>query len=155
MDCVGGDLREGLAVYLALQAAGKPVRIRIHGQAASMGACIVMAAYELEITHDSTMLLHLPAMRRDEYTSMRLTSTVLRRTADVLDEDTKTILDIFCRRTKLPRDQVSALLSGETVLNAEAAVAAGLVDRVIEDCRPHPRPCSGQAASHLRGNRAL
>ncbi len=151
LDCGGGDLREALRVYIALQAAGKPVHIRIDGQAASMGAVIAMAADQLEITCDSAMLLHLPALRRDEQTEMRLTAPVLRKTADVLDNDTETITDIFCRRTKRPRDQVSAMLSSETVLSAEAAVELGLADSLAPDRRPHACPHCGQVQANQSG----
>ncbi len=125
VNCDGGKVTEGMAIYNTLRAyPGRKVCI-ITGLAASMGSVVPMACDEIRMAKGSFLMIHNPLIpmtggNADE----------LRKTADNLERMQGELLDIYEARTGIDRAQLQKYLDAETYFTAEEALAAGLIDKI-------------------------
>lgn len=122
----GGCVWTAFTVYELLRNHTGHVRAEVLGLAASAASFIAMAADEITIAPTGSFMIHdAAAMAWGQ-------AADLRATADLLDEVSTTIAAMYARRAGGdPRDWRAAMLA-ESWFHGQAAVDAGLADRVAE-----------------------
>src|SRR5690348_8015957 len=78
----GGDAFEGVAIYNALRANGKPVSVFVDGLAASAASIVAMAGDNITMGKGSMMMIHAAVMLAIG------NAETMRKSADVLDSVT-------------------------------------------------------------------
>ncbi|QCX74955.1 ATP-dependent Clp protease proteolytic subunit 2 [Streptomyces sp. YIM 121038] len=136
----GGDFSATTAIYDTLLYASCEVETVCLGQVASAAAVLLAAGTpgKRAILPGARVLLQQPALPepvRGQPTDLRIRAEELRRTRALLEE-------MLARHTGRTPEQISADIERDTVLDAEAAVAYGLVDRVVPS-RKAVRPDAG------------
>lgn len=121
----GGDVFEGYAIYNALLAHVPGVTTQIDGLAASIAAIIAMAGKNIVMAENAMLMIHAPSQ---DLGSANATS--MRKSAELLDKITSSLTDAIVRRTKLDREQVTAMLDGETYMTAAEAKEFGFIDEI-------------------------
>lgn len=126
----GGDVTAAFAIYNALRYSGKVVNTRVLGIAASAGSYVFMAACNggKRIMPKNTML-----MVHNPLTDPGLANAEeLRACADDLDKFQSSMLPAYAEHFKGTEEELKALLSKDTFLTADEALALGLCDEVGE-----------------------
>ncbi len=124
----GGDVFEGLAIYNMLAERGN-VTVRIDGLAASIASVIAMAGVRVEMAENALMMVH------DPWATTTGRADDLRRNAELLDRAKGAMLGAYVRKTGKPEATIARLLSAETWLTAQEAVAEGFADAVYAATR--------------------
>lgn len=123
----GGEVQSSLALYDVMQAVSCPVRTVCLGMAASMGALLFIAGDEREILPHSRVMIHDPLIGADgSALSVKARADDLMRIRDITAA-------VIAEHTGMTLDQVFQLTAQDTYFEAEAAVEAGLADRVIRE----------------------
>lgn len=124
INCDGGDIVEGMAMYSALRAhAARKVGV-VTGIAASMGSVVLMACDERRVAKGAFVMIHRATG------GARGTPEQMRGQANVVEKMQAELLDIYVERSKVPRAELEAMLAVETYLTAEEAVARGFAEKV-------------------------
>ena len=124
----GGEVQSGLALYDAMQAVSCPIRTVCLGMAASMGALLFIAGDEREMLPHSRVMIHDPLIG-----SMGGSALSVKARADDLMRIRDITAAVIAEHTGMTLDQVFQLTAQDTYFEAEAAVEAGLADRVIHE----------------------
>lgn len=125
----GGDVIEGMAIYSAILEHKGSVSIVID-QAMSMASVFMLAADRRVARRESSLIMiHRPwgmgVGNADE----------MRASADVLDKMQKQMVGIYMGAMKTTEQELSAMLDDETYLDADEALALGLVTEVVSGSR--------------------
>jgi ATP-dependent protease ClpP protease subunit len=141
----GGEIFDGITIYNALLR--REVAVFVEGIAASAASFIAQAAVpgKLGMAKTATMMIHngMSVAFGD--------AEEMRKTADVLEAQTRNIAEIYSERSGQPVDDLLAMMSEETWLRAADAVGKSLADYVY-DPRDGPsnvlarRPAPGSPA---------
>lgn len=127
VNCPGGNVTEGTAIYSLLVADGRPVEAHVIGLAASMATVIILAA-DVRVLHTGCMLMvHEPALSWTAGNRHQLRSDATR-----LDIATESMLDIYEQRTGTARTELAALMAAETWLSAEDGRRLGFGTEVAD-----------------------
>ncbi len=124
INCRGGMVFEGIAIYNALRLHKANVHISIEGLAASIASVIAMAGDTVTIAENAMMMIHNP------YGWAQGDADAMRKTADVMDKIADSIAVSYTARTGKTIEEMKALMDTETWYTATEALAAGLVDQV-------------------------
>ncbi|MEE9352369.1 MAG: head maturation protease, ClpP-related [Thiotrichaceae bacterium] len=119
---IGGDVREGLAIYDALREAsanGQEVRTFALGITASIASIIFMAGDVREVSDNAEIMIHNSSV------VMGGNKHDLKGAIEVLDDIDSKMIGIYTSRTGLDEDKVSDLLNKETFMSADEAVSKG------------------------------
>lgn len=120
----GGLVFDSIAIYAALKRHPATVDVHIDGLAASAASFIAMAGDSVEIEKPAKMMIHdaqgLTIGNADDMRTM----------ADLLDELSGTIADIYAERSGRPASQWRQAMRSTTWYSATDAVRAGLADKV-------------------------
>lgn len=136
---VGGDLFDGLAMHNALSRLGERCTGRIDALAASAASVAVCGAHKVVIAANAMMMIHNP------WTYAAGDADDFRKVADVLDQTLEAIIAAY--KSKAPaigETELRRMVSAETWLTADEAVALGLADEVGEGIKV--KACLGQGA---------
>lgn len=125
----GGSVVEGLAVFNALRAWGKPVTVHVDAMAASVASIIAMAGTRIVMAENATLMIH------DPWAVAMGGSQDLRLAADEIDRQKGILVNIYAQRTKLDPAEIEALMSAETYMSASEAVERGFADEVEQPLR--------------------
>jgi ATP-dependent Clp protease, protease subunit len=125
----GGDVFEAGAMLAALDQFPGKVVAHVDGIAASAASYLVMGADEVRIGTNAMMMIH------DPYGFVLGGAVDMRDVAALLDKVKDQILDAYQRKSKAPRDRLSAWMSAETWFTGKEAVDAGLADTVTRPVR--------------------
>lgn len=131
IDCRGGSVQEGWAIYDALRASGKEISAEICGKCASMGTIILMAApKERRIGRpNASLCIHDPYI--PEYTlADAYRAEDLRKIADDLDREKSKFLDVYVERTGSDREELNALMSEDKYIDMKEAERLGFIDHI-------------------------
>lgn len=120
----GGSVFDGLAIYNALRNHSKPVTAYVDALAASAASFIAMAAGRIVIAKNASMMIH------DAMGFAMGNAADLRSLADLLDESSETIAEIYDDRAGGGVSKWRDLMKAETWYRGQAAVDAGLADEV-------------------------
>ncbi|GGC90412.1 ClpP-like prohead protease/major capsid protein fusion protein [Chelatococcus reniformis] len=125
----GGSVIEGLAIYNALKAWGKPIRVQVDAMAASIASIIAMAGDEIVMAENATMMIH------DPWAVAVGNADDLRAMADEIDRQKAILINIYAAKSGLSAEEISAMMASETYMSAGEAVARGFATSVAEAMR--------------------
>lgn len=136
VNCEGGEVFDGLAIYEALRRHPAAVTAFVDGIAASAASFIVMAADRVIMAQHAKMMIH------DAHGLAMGNARDMRSMADLLDSLSDTIADIYAERSgKTREDWRAAMQAAEggpdgTWYDAKAAVKAKLADELVGGDQP-------------------
>lgn len=125
----GGDFFEGVAIYNQLRQDSRKITVRVLGLAASAASVIAMAGDEVQIGRAGFLMVHnawgvTVGNRHD-----------LRSAAEVLEPFDAAMASVYAAKCGVDQKIAAAWMDGPedegTWFNGEAAVAAGLADRLL------------------------
>lgn len=125
VNSTGGDVAEALAIVSQISTHRDRITARVDGIAASAASLIVAACRAVEMAPDALLMVHNPS------TQATGEASDLRAAADKLDTFRAQLVAVYSRRSKLPADELDAMLNAETWLNATQAVSAGFADTIL------------------------
>ncbi|NVO33276.1 Clp protease ClpP [Hymenobacter lapidiphilus] len=138
--CYGGDVYEGYAIYNYLRELSKQgvtVKCYIHGLCASIAVLVALAADEIYMADAALLMTHAPMVD----TGVFANAADHREAAAFLDKITAQITSRYLARTggKLTPEMAAELLTRETYLSADEALALGFVTaKLTDDLLPAP-----------------
>ena len=126
LNSYGGSCNAAVRMYDDVRAYPGDVHIIISGTAASAATVLATAADRLEMTPGSMWMIHDPSVfacgnERD-----------LMDAIEQLRACKESILNVYCRRCRRSRDDVSAMMSRTTWMDSHQACADGFVDGIID-----------------------
>ena len=126
LNCVGGDVFEGMAIYNVIKKRKAKTTVYIEGIAASMGSVIALAADEVIMAENSLFMIH------NAFGGAMGEAEEMRKTAAVLDKISNEIADIYTKKTNLSFGKVKEMMDKETWLNADEAFELGFIDSISD-----------------------
>lgn len=131
MNCTGGDIHNGLAIYDYIRNYNLPTTILVCGSAMSMGAIILQAADERILLPHAKIMVH-PAAVELPYDGI---SNNAKWVKDSLKDNEELIKILYGRmKEKRPRYQLknlkNKLKEGDWLMSAKQAVQLGLADSI-------------------------
>ena len=126
INCVGGDVFEGMAIYNVLKKRTARTTVYIEGIAASMGSVIALAGDEVVMAENSLFMIH------NAWGGAMGEATEIRKTAAILDKISGEIADIYTKKTNLPYNRVKEMMDEETWLSADEAFNLGFIDSISD-----------------------
>ena len=145
----GGDVMAGAEIYSALrehrdQGLGR-VTVKITGIAASAASIIAMAGDEVLMSPVAYMMIHNP------WTIAAGHAKEFRHQADVLDVISEGLINAYEERTGKTRDELMALLDGETYMSAQTCIDEGFADGLMWESAALPAdPAARQPAVKMQ-----
>ncbi len=128
----GGDVYTSIAIYNAVKALAKNVRVVVDGVALSGGSVIAMAGDSVEMYPGSLMMIHpVSTFAYGMYNIDDLKK--IENACNAMDE---AIATIYSNKTGKTVDECRELMSDETWMTGAKAVENGFADKVIEDEKP-------------------
>lgn len=125
----GGLIFDAVAIYSALKNHSATVDVYVDGIAASAASFVAMAGDQVVIEKPAKMMIH------DAGGLVIGQAEEMRAMADLLDELSDTIAEIYADRTGGTVDDWRSAMKKETWYSAAQAVEAGLADRVANDSK--------------------
>lgn len=119
----GGSVWDGLAVYAALIEHPSRVVAVVDGIAASAASFVLQAADDRVMRPSAKLMIH------NAQGAGAGDAGSIRKLADILDDATSTIADIYAARSGRPRAGFVSAMAETTWYPAADAIAAGLADR--------------------------
>lgn len=118
----GGNVFDGIAIYNMLREHNAEVNVEVLALAASAASVIAMAGDTVKMARGSSLMIH-------RTWSLAIGNAgELREVAGFLDEIDAGMRSIYAARTGIADDELDAMLSAETWLGADEAVARGFAD---------------------------
>jgi ATP-dependent Clp protease, protease subunit len=125
----GGDVFDGIAIYNILKQNSARVTVYIDGLAASIASIIAMAGDEIIMAGNATMMVH-------RAWGMTVGNTEdMQAMADTLAKLDGTLTGTYAKRTGLEWGAINQMMSDETWMNAEEALAQGFIDGISEEMK--------------------
>jgi ATP-dependent protease ClpP protease subunit len=120
----GGSVSEANGIYSRLADHRSDKHVYIDGLAASAASIIAMVGHKIYIRANANMMIHMPSGlvigNADE----------MRKFATALDSITESMINVYAKRTKLPRDEIRDLLAAETWFSPQEAIDKGFADEL-------------------------
>lgn len=129
INCPGGSVFDGQAIYTALKRHPATVTTYIDGVAASIASVVALAGDTVIMPNNAMMMIH------DPWALALGNSTEMRKMADTLDKVAETILNVYDDRSTKTRDELAAAMAAETWLTAADAIEYGFADEVTSEMR--------------------
>ena len=127
VNSLGGDVFAGIAIHNLLRASGKRINVKVAGIAASAASLIAMAGDTIEMPSNTFMVIHNP------WTTAVGTADEMRAEADVLDKIGTALVSTYCRRTGMSEPRMRVLLSADTCMSADEALADGFCTAITDE----------------------
>jgi len=126
LNSYGGSCNAAVRMFDDLRAYPGNVHIIVSGTAASAATVLATAADRLEMTPGSLWMIHDPSVtawgnERDLEEAIRL-----------LRACKESILNVYGRRCRKPRDEVSAMMRDTTWMDAGQALQDGFIDGIVD-----------------------
>lgn len=130
IDCRGGNVSEGWAIYDALRTSGKIISAEVVGKVASMGTIILMAApsERRRARQNAKLCIHRPYIAQ---MCGEIHADDLRKAADDLERDEEKFLDLYTERTGADREELRALMLEDKYIEMEEAKRLGFISEII------------------------
>lgn len=126
VDSPGGVAFTGISIHNQISRWAGDVHVIVDGLAASAASLLIMAADHIEMAAGAFMMIHAP------WTFAVGSAADLRKAIEVLEGLQKSYVSIYSGRSKLPEDEISAMLDNETWLDGSDAVMHGFADAYVE-----------------------
>lgn len=120
----GGCVGDGITIYNALKACGKPVRTIVDGFACSIASVIFMAGDERIMTDTSLLMIH------NVSAASFGTATEHRKLADDIDTVNELSKAAYMERVNISREELSEMMDAETWISAEDAFYMGFATQL-------------------------
>lgn len=137
INCPGGDVFDGLAIYQALISHPARVEVQIDGLAASAASYIAQAGDHVTIGPSAMVMIH------DAWGGCMGNAADMRGTADLLDKISDSIADLYAERCGGTADQWRERMLADggagTWYTGGEAVEAGLADALVDAGRRRKR----------------
>ena len=146
----GGDVMAGAEIYSALRehrakGLGR-VTVKVTGIAASAASIVAMAGDEVLMSPVAYMMIHNPWTAPGPSNAKEL-----RHQADVLDVISEGLINAYEERTGKTRDELMALLEGETYMSAQTCFDEGFADGLMWENETAPAdPAARQPAVKMQ-----
>lgn len=128
LNCQGGDVQCGMAIYNALVEYPAKIIATVDGEAASIASVILQAGDERRISRGGMVMIHDP--QADIMGTFGVAD--LKATADALETVKKSILNVYKERTGNEESDLETWMAGEKWMDANAAVNLKFVDAVVD-----------------------
>ena len=143
LNSYGGSCNAAVRMFDDVRAYPGSVRITVSGTAASAATVLAMAADRLEMTPGSLWMIHDPSVvawgnEREFMDSIRL-----------LQACKESILNVYQRRCRQSRQEVAAMMSATSWMDAQSALKYGFIDAVAEDGKPGAPENAGERRANL------
>lgn len=131
MNCRGGSVTEGWAIYDKLRDSGKEISATVEGLCASMATVLLLAApaerrFGLP---NSEYLIHAPYI--PEYTlADSYRSEDLRAIADELEADTEKLLNLYVERTGAAGEELASIMVEDKCISVTEAKRLGFISKI-------------------------
>ena len=125
----GGSVFDAVAIHNALKRHEGNVTVWIDGIAASAASYVAMAGDEIVMPENAFLMIHDPSGL------VMGTSGDMRAMAEALEKVKGALVQGYAAKSGRTPEEVSALMSAETWLDAADALAQGFADRLIEPVR--------------------
>lgn len=122
LNSAGGDVFDGIAIYNRLKQHKAKVVVYVDGLAASIASIIMLAGDEIVLGEGSLVMIHKP------WTMAYGNSKDLEGVIERLDDVETQLVSIYTKKTGLSRDEIKAMLSKETWMDATEAIELGFAD---------------------------
>ena len=127
----GGDVFEASTIYNLLKDFAKVNNIQITGYidglAASAASFLVLCASKVVMGTGALYMIHNPL------SSIYGNVEKLKKQIELLDTVKEAILDIYCTKSKLSREEIAEKMNSEKWYRATEALEAGFVDEIVEN----------------------
>jgi len=123
----GGTVFDGIAIFNAIRNHKSKTIAHIDGLAASIASVIALAADEVVMAENAFLMIHEP------WSIVIGNSDMMRDEADLLDKVGATIIKTYTGKTGKDDDEIKALMSAETWMNADEALEMGFIDVIDKD----------------------
>jgi len=120
----GGSVFDGIAIANAFKEHPAKVEMHIDALAASIGSIIALAGDSVHMAKNAYFMIHNP------WGLAIGDSAEMRKTADLLDKITGTLIDTYVDRSGKKPDEIRQWMDDETWFTAQEAKAAGFVDEI-------------------------
>ena len=143
LNSYGGSCNAAVRMFDDVRAYPGSVWITVSGTAASAATVLAMAADRLEMTPGSLWMIHDPSVvawgnERELMDSIRL-----------LQACKESILNVYQRRCQQSRQEVAAMMSATSWLDAQSALQYGFIDAISEDGKPGAPENAGERRANL------
>lgn len=125
----GGDVFAGIAIYNMLKASGKTIAAKVMGVAASAASLILMAGDTIEMPKNTFVMVHNPI------SGVYGNAEEMRERAEVLDKIGDSITATYVTKTGMDEAEMKVLLSKDTWLTADEALAKGFATAVTDEIK--------------------
>ena len=122
----GGSVFDAVAIFNALKRHSGEITVWIDGIAASAASYIAMAGDSVVMPQNAFLMIHDPSGL------VMGTAEDMRSTAEALDKVKGSLIQGYAAKSGKPDGEIAALMAAETWLDAEEALALGLIDRIAE-----------------------
>lgn len=127
----GGDVFEASTIYNLLKDFAKVNNIQITGYidglAASAASFLVLCASKVVMGIGALFMIHNPL------TYAYGNTAELQKQIQLLDTVKESILDIYCTKSKLSREEIAEKMNNEKWFRANEALEAGFIDEIVEN----------------------
>lgn len=122
----GGDVWDANAIHNAIKAhPSKPIT-RIESLAASAASYIAVAGFQKQAYKNTMIMIHEPM------TGMWGNQYDLRETADILEQISGSMIDMYADNTSVGKRELKDMLKAETWMTAKAAKEKGFIDAILD-----------------------
>lgn len=122
----GGDVFDGLAIHSLLKTWDAPVRAQIDGVAASAASVVMLGASQIDMVRGSFVMVH------NAWGVSIGNASEMRDFAGVLDQIDGNLAELYAGKSGGDVESWRERMDAETWLNAEQALASGIVDKIID-----------------------
>jgi ATP-dependent Clp protease, protease subunit len=129
LNCPGGDVTAGLAIYDTMQALRSPVATYCVGRAASMASLLLCAGApgKRHALPHARVMIHQPlAGMQGQVTDIEIHAREILKARDTLN-------GLYARHTRQPIEKIARDTERDNFMSAAEARDYGLVDRVLGD----------------------
>jgi ATP-dependent Clp protease, protease subunit len=125
----GGSVFDAVAIHNALRRHAGPVTVWIDGIAASAASYVAMAGDAVVMPENAFLMIHDPS-------GLAMgTAEEMRAMAEALDRIKGSLVAGYAAKSGRSEDEIAALMTRETWLDAAEAVALGFADRIADPVR--------------------
>lgn len=118
----GGSVFDGIAIHNFIKGLNMKTVVKIDALAASIATVIALGADEVHMNENAFFMIHNP------WTVVMGEAEEMRKQADVMDKIKDVIVNIYLRKTRISRAELSDLMDNETWLTAEEAKRMNFID---------------------------
>lgn len=131
LNCPGGAVNAGLAIWDQLKMITSPVTTLVTGLAASMGSVLSLVAPKGRrfATHNARIMIHQPSIHgviQGQATDLEIQAKEILRTK-------ATLVRMYCDATGKDAKTIEKALDRDNWMTAQEALEFGLIDKIVKD----------------------